>query len=270
MDSNEVFVPFKTKIIAICNHKGGVGKTTTSINLASCLSALGKYVLVVDMDPQANASMHIGAVHPAKVVHNLSEMLANPKSDVQAYVHEDTSIDGVSLIYATITLGSIDELLRNEYPRPNEVLKERLAPLIGLYHYIILDCPPSLQLLTMNAIAAATHYMIPVESGAPYGIFGLADLKNRIERLHSINPTLEFLGALLLRHDPRQILCRENEENAIQLFGKLAPITIGVSSKVNQSAAFKRSLRDVDRNNKISKQYQELANWVDATIGEEA
>lgn len=270
MDSNEEFVPFDTKIIAICNHKGGVGKTTTTINLADNLARMGKYVLIVDMDPQTNASGHAGKEHPAKIVHTLTEMLANPMADVNAYVYDETNMDGVSLIYGSITLENIDEVLRNDYPRPNEVLKERLKPLIGLFHYIIIDCPPSLKLLTMNAIAAATHYLIPVESGAPYGIHGLADLKARIERLYSINPGLKFLGALLMRHDSRQVMCRENEENAEQLFGKLIPITISTTSKVNQSVALKRSVRALDRNNTVSKQYEDLAIWIDQQVVQEA
>ncbi|ASJ88864.1 ParA family protein [Pseudomonas aeruginosa] len=264
----EEFQKVDTKIIAVCNHKGGVGKTTTCINLADNLAQMGKYVLVIDMDPQNNASQHMGKVHPAQVVHTVTELLANPNGPIDAFIYEETNLEGVSLIYGSITLENVDDTLRNDYPRPNEVLKERIKPLIGFYDYIIIDCPPSLKLLTMNAIAAATHYLIPVESGAPYGIHGLHDLKTRIARLHSINPSLQFLGALLIRHDSRHIMCRENENEAETLFGKLIPIKISATSKINLSVSAKRPIRTLDRNNAVSKQYKELAEWIDTEVSE--
>ncbi|HBP6526491.1 TPA: ParA family protein [Pseudomonas aeruginosa] len=254
----------ETRIFAIANHKGGVGKTTTAVNLADCLAQQGNWVLVVDLDPQTNASQHIGNTHPARVAYNACELLSNHKIDIRSFIHEDTTIEGVHLIYGSISLENVDETIKNEYPRPVEVLKERLRPLLGAYDYIIIDCPPSLKLLTQNAIAAATHYIVPVESGAPYAINGLDDLKRRVEKVKIVNPTLNFLGALLIKHDERQTLCRENEKDAIQLFGKLIPVKISTTAKVNQSIAQRVSVRMAERNNKVSKQYQELADYIAA------
>ncbi|MEW5511786.1 ParA family protein [Pseudomonas asiatica] len=252
----------ETRIIAIANHKGGVGKTTTAVNLADCLAQVGNWVLVVDLDPQTNASQHIGNTHPARVVYNACELLSNLEGDIGSYIYEDTTIEGVHLVYGSISLENVDEIIKNEHPRPVEVLKERLRPLIGLYDYIIIDCPPSLKLLTQNAIAAATHYMVPVESGAPYAINGLDDLKLRVNKVMRVNESLKFLGALLIKHDERQVLCRDNAVDAIQLFGKLIPVKISMTAKVNQSIAQKTSVRMADRNNKVSKQYQELAEYI--------
>lgn len=254
----------ETRIIAVANHKGGVGKTTTALNLADCLAQRGNWVLVVDLDPQTNASQHIGKTHPARVIYNACELLSNHKTDITSFIYEDTTVDGVHLIYGSISLENVDEVIKNEYPRPVEVLKARLKPLIGIYDYIIIDCPPSLKLLTQNAIAAATHYIIPVESGAPYAINGLDDLKRRVEKVMLVNESLNFLGALLIKHDERVLLCRENESDAIQLFGKLIPVKISTTSKINQSIAQKVSVRMAERNNKVSKQYQELAEHIDA------
>lgn len=252
----------ETRILAIANHKGGVGKTTTAVNLADCLAQRGNWVLVVDLDPQTNASQHIGKTHPARVVYNACELLSNHKTEIRSFIYEDTTIDGVHLIYGSISLENVDEVIKNEYPRPVEVLKERLKPLIGAYDYIIIDCPPSLKLLTQNAIAAATHYIVPVESGAPYAINGLDDLKRRVEKVMLVNDSLNFLGALLIKHDERHVLCRENEADAIELFGKLIPVKISTTTKVNQSIAQKVSVRMAERNNKVSKQYQELADYI--------
>lgn len=259
----EEFGKVKTIVIAICNHKGGVGKTTTTINLADCLANLGKEVLVVDLDPQHNASTHMGIDHPALITMNGFEMMTNDSMSIENFVYEETRIPGVSLIYGSISLENADDILKQDYPRPNEVLKQRLQPLMGIYHYIIIDCPPSLKLLTMNGLAAATHYIIPLESGAPYGLYGLSDLKNRVTRIKTINPDLEFMGTLLIRHDDRQVLCRENRDKAEELFGKLLPITLSTTSKVNQSATMGVTLRALDRNNKVSKQYMDLAEYID-------
>jgi chromosome partitioning protein len=265
-DSAE-FIPVKTIVLAIANHKGGVGKTTSTINLAASLATMGREVLVVDLDPQHNASTHLGKAHPAKIQMSGFEMLTNHKISIENFVYEETNIPGVAMIYGSISLENADDILKQDHPRPNEVLKQRLEPLMGVFDYIIIDCPPSLKLLTMNGLAAATHYMIPVESGSPYGLYGLSDLKNRVARIQTINPTLEFMGALLVRHDERQVLCRENREEAEALFGRLLPVTISTTTKVNQSATLSVSLRELDRNNKVSKQYMELAMYIDEATG---
>ncbi|WP_095158107.1 ParA family protein [Pseudomonas sp. Irchel 3E13] len=259
----------KTKIIAIANHKGGVTKTTTSINLCDNLAQLNERntVVLIDMDPQANASKHIGLDHPAKITFNLAELLVNPTADLKAFLYEDTQIEGVTLIYGSLSLETVPDIIKQEDPRPNEVLKARIAPLVGVVDYIILDCPPNLGLLTMNALAAATHYIIPVESGAAYGLYGLADLQERINRIKKINPELSFLGALLVKHDSRLTLCQDNERDAISMFGTVVPVRISQTSKVNQSIAISRSLRMLDRNNKVTKQYVELAAYVAEATG---
>ncbi|RJX72670.1 ParA family protein [Pseudomonas sp. LS-2] len=253
-----------TVIIAICNHKGGVTKTTTAINLADNLAKQGEdtSVVLVDMDPQANASIHIGVVHPMKVSKNLAELMLQPNPNIATYIFDETSVEGVSLIYGSMSLENVPDVIRHEAARPNEVLKERLKPLIGHADYIILDCPPNLGLLTMNALAAATHYIIPVESGASYALYGLADLQQRITKIKQINPELDFLGALLAKHDKRMTLCQETESDAEQLFGKVLPVYISPSTKVNQSVAVKLTVGDLDKRNPVAKQYAELAAYV--------
>lgn len=259
--------PVKSVVLAIANHKGGVGKTTSAINIADNLADMGYLVLVIDLDPQFNASIHIGKEHPARITHTCYEMLTNPRISIDTFLYEDTNIDNVALIYGSIQLENADDILRQEFPRPNEVLKQRIEPLMGVFDFIIIDCPPSLKQLTMNGLAAATHYLVPVESGSPYGVYGLSDLKNRVDRIQTINPNLEFLGALLIRHDERQINCRNTKESAEQLFGKLVPVTISTTSKVNQSAAVNMSIRHLDRNNKVSKQYRDLAEYIVQVTG---
>jgi chromosome partitioning protein len=152
----------ETKIIAVANHKGGCGKTTTVVNLAAEFARMGLSVLVVDIDPQSNASLHLGKKHPSEVPITCAELLLSELEKLPLAIHEDTNIEGVSLIYGSLALGRTEDELRDTTPRPSEELRAKLQPLDGLYDLILIDCPPSLKLLTSNALASATHLIIPV------------------------------------------------------------------------------------------------------------
>ena len=103
---------------------------------------------------------------------------------------------------------------KEDTPRPSEELRDKISPLIGLYDVILIDCPPSLKLLTSNALAAATDLIIPIESGSQYGMYGVTDLTRHLQKIHRINPNLNLLGALLIRHDERQTVCKLIESSA--------------------------------------------------------
>ena len=123
----------ETKIIAVANHKGGCGKTTTVVNLAAEFSRMGLSVLVVDVDPQANASLHLGKMHPSEIPITCAELLLSELEKLPLAIHEDTNIEGVSLIYGSLTLGRTEDELRDTTPRPSEELRAKLQPLDGLY-----------------------------------------------------------------------------------------------------------------------------------------
>jgi chromosome partitioning protein len=248
-----------TKIIAVANHKGGCGKTTTVVNLAAEFARLGLAVLVVDLDPQANASLHIGRQHPSAVPVTCAELLLAEAEKLPLAIHEDTHIDGVSLIYGSLALGKTEDDLRDGTPRPAEELRAKLSPLLGLYDAILIDCPPSLKLLTSNALAAATHLVVPIESGSQYGMYGVTDLLRQVAKIRRINPGLELLGALLIRHDERQTVCRLIEGAAREQFGKLLPVKISASTKVNQAAIAQASLHALDRSAKVAREFRQLA-----------
>ncbi len=142
-----------TKIIAVANHKGGCGKTTTVVHLASELAELGNKVLVIDLDPQANASLHIGLRHPSEVETTSAELLIGDISLLSEALEEETKFKNVSLIYGSLTLGKTEDQLKDDAPRPSEELSNKLEILEGLYDYILIDCPPSLKLLTSNAFS---------------------------------------------------------------------------------------------------------------------
>lgn len=249
----------KAKVFAIVNHKGGCGKTTTTINLASEFARQGNSVLVVDMDPQANATLHIGKIHPAKVAVSSAELLTGDDSALPLAVQEETTIEGVSLIPGSLALGKAEDELKDLSPRPNEELRSKLQPATAVFDVILIDCPPSLKLLASNALAAATHVIVPIEAGDQYGLYGADDLLKKVTQIRRINPELEMLGALLLKYDDRQTICRLLATQAEKMFGKLLPEKISQGTAVQKAAVMKTSAHGVDRSSKPARQFRQLA-----------
>lgn len=252
----------RTEVIAVANHKGGCGKTTTVVNIASELGRMGLTVLLVDLDPQANASLHVGKRHPSEIAVTCAQLLVSDIEKLPAAIEEDTNLENVSLIYGSLELGRTEDELREITPRPSEELRHKLSPLIGLYDVILIDTPPSLKLLTSNALAAATHVIIPIESGSQYGLYGVSDLMRHCDKIRKINPDLTLLGALLIRHDERQTVCRLVENAALEQIGKLIPIKIPTSTKVAQAAIAQSSIHSIDRTSKVAREFKELAKWL--------
>lgn len=185
------------KTIAVTNQKGGVGKTTTAVNLAACLAEAGKAVLLVDLDPQGNTTSGIGGSAGASSIY---EALMG-RADIAACV-QDTCVKGLSLIPADIRLAGAElelvEMERREYR-----LKHLLKLIEGRYDFLFVDCPPSLGLLTLNALTAAQRVLIPIQCEY-YALEGVSSLMNTVNRVkHSFNPGLDIEGVLLTMLDGR-------------------------------------------------------------------
>lgn len=251
-----------TQVIAIANHKGGCGKTTTVIHLASELVELGKKVLIIDLDSQANASLHLGTRHPSEINTTSAELLYSDQNLLIDALEEKTNFKNVSLIYGSLNLGKTEDQLKECSPRPNEELKYKIEPLRGIYDFILIDCPPSLKVLTSNALSAANHVIIPIESGSQYGLYGVTDLLNHITKINRINPKLNLLGTLLIKHDKRQNVCRLIQDEAKNTVGHLFKTIIPTSTKINQAAILKQSLIDIDKKAKIRLAFEGLANEI--------
>lgn len=257
----------KTKFLAIANHKGGCGKTTVTVNLADEFARMGLKVLVVDVDPQSNASFHIGKEHPSEVPVTCAELLLGGIDQITSAIHDKTHLDGVSLIYGSLKLGRAEDELREAVARPSEELRRKLAIADGLFDVVIIDTPPSLKLLTSNGLAAATHVIIPFESPGQYGMYGVTDLLQHIEKIRVINPDLIVLGALAIKYDERQTMCRLITKAAEAEVGKLVPVKIPSSTKVTHAAAMQTGIRGIDRTAKVSREFRDLAKWVAKEMG---
>jgi chromosome partitioning protein len=205
-----------SRIIAIANQKGGVGKTTTAINLGACLAVAEKKTLVIDTDPQGNATSGLGIVKD-DVERSMYDVLVEGASLDEVIVPQ-VHFPYLDVAPATQDLVGVEVELVGRAAREN-ILREALEPLRDRYEYILIDCPPSLGLLTLNTLTAADAVLIPIQCEF-YALEGLSQLLNTIRIVQkSLNPRLQIEGVLLTMHDGRLNLSRQVADEAKEYFG---------------------------------------------------
>jgi len=198
----------RTRIITVANQKGGVGKTTTAINLATALAAIGERVLIMDLDPQGNASTGLGVDRQERLVSSYDVLIGSANV---AEASMQTAVPGLSIIPSTLDLLGIEMEISGA---PDRVLKLRKAlredeSSNELYSYVLIDCPPSLNLLTLNAMAAADSVLVPLQCEF-FALEGLSQLLETVEQIRgSINPALEIQGIVLTMFDRRNNLANQ-------------------------------------------------------------
>ncbi|GEA89004.1 chromosome partitioning protein [Cellulomonas cellasea] len=204
------------RVIAMCNQKGGVGKTTSTINLAASLAEYGRRVLIVDFDPQGAASVGLG-VSPHELDRTVYNLLMEPHAPVREVIHA-TSVPGLDLLPANIDLSAAEVQLVGEVARES-VLARVLRPVLDEYDVVLIDCQPSLGLLTVNALTAAHGVLIPLECEF-FALRGVALLIETIEKVRDrLNPRLEVDGILATMYDPRTLHAREVVARLNEAFG---------------------------------------------------
>lgn len=248
-----------TKVFAIINQKGGVGKSTTAVNLSAALGELGKQVLLVDLDPQGNATSGLG-IDKGAINRCIYDVLLNDLP-IEEVVIPDVS-EGLDLVPATINLAGAEVELVSEMARENR-LRDTVGTMRGRYDYILIDCPPSLGLLTVNALVSADKLFIPIQCEF-YALEGVTKLLDSMKRVQSrLNPSLDIFGILLTMYDGRTTLSRQVAGEVRNYFGKkVFETVIPRTVKLSEAPSYGLSITQYDPNGKGASSYMALAKEV--------
>jgi chromosome partitioning protein len=250
-------------VISVVNQKGGVGKTTTVVNLSAALARLGHPVLVIDLDPQANASTTLGLMDPYEVKSTIATVMLGT-FDAAAPWYE-TIEQNVQLIYGHVQLTKVErELPRISMTMPALVLRKRLSQMaLAEDQIVLIDCPPSLSLLTVNALVASDFCVVPMESGSKYSLDGYEDLEELIRDVKDVNPNLDILGVLITKHDGRKNVCKAMRAAIERRFrDKVFATAVASAAKIQEAETMKKSVFQQDRQSTGARDFMELGREV--------
>jgi chromosome partitioning protein len=250
----------RSRVIAIANQKGGVGKSTTAVSLGAALADLGQRVLVVDLDPQGNASTGLGIKHEARDV-TIYDVLANDASVDEAVVA--TRVRGLSAVPSTIDLAGAEIELVSQFSRELRLRRALESVRDGSYDFVFLDCPPSLGLLTINALAAAQELIVPIQCEY-YALEGLGQLLHNVRLVQqNINPGLRLTGIIMTMFDSRTKLSEQVVDEVRRFFGErvygtIIPRTV----RLSEAPGFGQPITEYDAKSRGAESYRALAKEV--------
>ncbi len=259
-----------TKIISIVNQKGGVGKTTTAINLGIGLQKLGKRVLLVDLDSQANLTIGMG-FDPEEIPETIADIIFKKLNDDSIKIDKNKYLltkEGVDIIPSDMKLSGVENLMINAMNREN-ILKNILEEISNDYDYILIDCLPSLGMLTINALAVADSVIIPVQAQF-YSLKGMQQLMNTIAKIkRQINKQLKIEGILVTMFDKRTNLSKEVAAAVRKVYGndiKVFDTVIGISTKAAEAPSQGMSLIKYDKKGEVASNYEKLASEISEVV----
>jgi len=246
-------------IISIANQKGGVGKTTTAINLSAGMARLGKRVLLIDLDPQGNST--ITFLDPNRVTTSVYDFLTEGAA-VREVTYPSNNTAGLDLMPARIGLAKFESKMMGDFDAAYR-LRDRLAAVEPSYDAIVIDTPPALGLLTVNALVAARYLIVPIQASY-FALEGTDDLLETFDKVKARpNPSLELLGVLVTLHDKRTTLARDIYKQVQQVFGaKVFKTIITKSVRLEESPAYKESIYQYAPSSSGAREYASLCDEV--------
>jgi chromosome partitioning protein len=256
-------VPARARVLAVANQKGGVGKSTTSVNLSAALGELGERVLLVDLDPQGNATSGFGLDRNQRGACVYNALLGDTPLE---QIIEPVQVENVFLVPATIQLAGAEIELVSAFSRETR-LRQVLAPVVNDFDFVIIDCPPSLGLLTVNGLTAAQGLLVPVQCEY-YALEGLSKLLDsvRLVRNH-LNPTLEIFGAVMTMYDARTKLSQQVVEEVRDFFEeKVFETVIPRSVRLSEAPSFGQPITVYEPAGRGATAYRGLAKEVQGRV----
>lgn len=247
-------------IIAVANQKGGVGKTTTAVNIAAALALCGKKVLLVDTDPQAHSTKSC-VKNSEQNDKSLFDILLHPETKLTNAIMKST-VPGLDVAISRISMAKLEPTLLGQIDGHFR-LKDVIDQVRAAYEFIVIDTPPTLGLVTLNAFVAATHLLIPIQSSY-LCLEGTDDLLDTIDKVRKVaNPNLQILGVLITLHDARTNIARDVVERIVKVFGdKVFETYISKSVKIEESPAYKESIFTYAPNSIGAQQYRNVAEEI--------